>query len=90
MGPQDEGDEISRASVKALQPNSQEDHVTGRFFFLLGMPFVRAINPVTHNNWEGTGVAPDVKVPAGDVLNALKKLAAEGIDADKAQAPAQK
>lgn len=40
--------------------------------FAIGVPFARAINPVTHNNWEGTGVEPDVKVPAADALNAAK------------------
>ncbi len=28
----------------------------------------RAINPITGTNWEGTGVSPDVAVPAGDAL----------------------
>lgn len=54
--------------------------------FAIGVPFARAINPVTHNNWEGTGVEPDVKVPADDALNTAKKLAAERIDAAKGPA----
>src|SRR6266481_8999082 len=29
--------------------------------FLIGMPFARAINPISKTNWEGTGVEPDVK-----------------------------
>jgi hypothetical protein len=40
-------------------------------------PFVRAINPITKNNWEGTSVEPDVKVPAADALATAQKLAAE-------------
>jgi retinol-binding protein 3 len=45
--------------------------------FMIGVPFARAINPVTHTNWEGTGVEPDVKVPAADALSKAKSLAAE-------------
>ena len=32
--------------------------------FGIGVPFARAINPITKTNWEGTGVEPDEKVPA--------------------------
>ena len=45
--------------------------------FMIGVPFARAINPITHTNWEGTGVEPDVKVPAADALSTAQKLAAE-------------
>jgi hypothetical protein len=30
----------------------------------VSVPFARSINPVTGTNWEGTGVTPDVAVPA--------------------------
>ncbi len=30
----------------------------------IGVPFARSVNPVTGTNWEGTGVVPDVAVPA--------------------------
>ncbi len=43
--------------------------------FTIGVPFARAINPISKTNWEGTGVEPDVKVPAGDALETAKKLA---------------
>jgi retinol-binding protein 3 len=45
--------------------------------FMIGVPFARAINPITKTNWEGTGVEPDVKVPAEQALDTAKKLAAE-------------
>ena len=43
------------------------------------VPTGRAINPVTGENWEGTGVKPDVEVPAAQALKAahlaaLRKL----------------
>ena len=43
--------------------------------FLIAVPFARPVNPVTHTNWEGVGVVPDVKVPAGDALEtALRRV----------------
>jgi hypothetical protein len=44
--------------------------------FAIGVPFARAINPITKKNWEGTGVEPDVKVPAAEALDKAKELAA--------------
>jgi hypothetical protein len=48
--------------------------------FVVWIPRGRAINPVSKANWEGTGVTPDVAVPAPDALKtaqaaALKALA---------------
>jgi C-terminal processing protease CtpA/Prc len=45
--------------------------------FMIGVPFARAINPITRTNWEGTGVAPDVKVPAADALETALRLIRE-------------
>ena len=36
--------------------------------FMIGVPFARSINAITKTNWEGTGVEPDVKVPADQAL----------------------
>jgi hypothetical protein len=44
---------------------------------MIGVPFARAINPITKTNWEGTGVEPDVKIAADQALETAKKLAAE-------------
>jgi retinol-binding protein 3 len=49
--------------------------------FMIGVPFARAINPISKTNWEGTGVEPDVKVPAADALEKARKLAAERLSA---------
>jgi hypothetical protein len=48
--------------------------------FMIGVPFARAINPISTTNWEGTGVEPDVKVPAADALTTAQKLAGEKLD----------
>jgi hypothetical protein len=45
--------------------------------FMIGVPFARAINPYSKTNWEGTGVEPDVKVPAADALTTALKLISE-------------
>ena len=45
--------------------------------FMIGVPFARAINPISKTNWEGTGVEPDVKAPAADALTTAQKLVAE-------------
>ena len=47
--------------------------------FSIGVPFARAINPISKTNWEGTGVDPDIKVPASDALEVAKRMAAEQI-----------
>jgi hypothetical protein len=49
--------------------------------FSVFVPSGRAINPISKTNWEGTGVKPDVEVPAARALttahlSALKKLSA--------------
>jgi hypothetical protein len=55
--------------------------------FMIGVPFARAVNPITKTNWEGTGVEPEVKVEASQALDAAVKLAPERIkeNADKSE-----
>jgi len=43
--------------------------------FTLSLPFGRAINPVSKSNWEGTGVIPNVKVPADSAFNTAYLMA---------------
>jgi hypothetical protein len=43
--------------------------------FVAFMPRGRAVNPITKTNWEGVGVAPDVKVAQADALNTAQALA---------------
>ena len=47
--------------------------------FMIGVPFARAVNPISKTNWEGTGVEPDVKVAAPDALAKAEKLALEKV-----------
>jgi C-terminal processing protease CtpA/Prc len=55
--------------------------------FMMFVPSGRAINPVTHTDWEDGGVVPDVKSPAKNALDiaqiaALKHLVAVESDPD--------
>lgn len=43
--------------------------------FMIGVPFARAVNPISKTNWEGTGVEPDVKVAASEALSTAQKIA---------------
>ncbi|HEY0787365.1 MAG TPA: S41 family peptidase [Thermoanaerobaculia bacterium] len=43
--------------------------------FGIGVPFARAINPITKTNWEGSGVAPDLAMPADEAFDAAYDLA---------------
>jgi len=66
-----------RATVIGETTGGGAHPVSGRRIdahFTIGVPFARAINPVTHTNWEGTGVEPDVKVPAGEALARAEAL----------------
>jgi hypothetical protein len=43
--------------------------------FMIGVPFARAVNPISKTNWEGTGVEPDVPVKASEALEKAEELA---------------
>jgi len=45
----------------------------------LTVPFARALNPITHSDWEGKGVQPDVPVGADKALAQATVLAAQQI-----------
>ncbi|MBE0665928.1 MAG: S41 family peptidase, partial [Candidatus Aminicenantes bacterium] len=49
--------------------------------FGIGVPFARAVNPISKSNWEGTGIEPDVKVPAARALAKARNLALEKLAA---------
>ncbi len=56
--------------------------------FVVGVPFGTAINPITKTGWEGTGVTPDVSVPASDALATAEKLALANLQAKRNAEPA--
>jgi C-terminal processing protease CtpA/Prc len=42
--------------------------------FFVAMPYLRSINPITHTNWEGVGVIPDVEAAPADALKVAREL----------------
>jgi len=47
--------------------------------FEMTVPYARAVNPITKTNWEGTGVTPDVDVPADQALDTAHDLALKAV-----------
>ncbi len=45
--------------------------------FVLRVPTMRGVNPVTGTNWEGVGIVPDVDVPEEEALETAHRLALE-------------
>lgn len=43
--------------------------------FEITVPIARSVNPVTGGNWEGTGVEPDLAVPAIEAFDAAYREA---------------
>ncbi|MCG3120544.1 MAG: hypothetical protein ALAOOOJD_03288 [bacterium] len=68
--------ETTGGGAHPVRPHRITDH------FMIGVPFARAINPITKTNWEGTGVTPDIETTAEQALKvaqlaALKNLVAK-------------
>jgi hypothetical protein len=60
--------EATGGGAHLVRPHRIDDH------FAIDVPFGRAINPISKTDWEGTGVVPDVPVPADEALTeALKR-----------------
>jgi C-terminal processing protease CtpA/Prc len=76
--------ETTGGGAHPVRPHRITDH------FMIGVPFARAINPITKTNWEGTGVKPDVETTAEQALKvahlvALKNLVAKTPDQQRAK-----
>ncbi|HUK02688.1 MAG TPA: S41 family peptidase [Steroidobacteraceae bacterium] len=67
--------ETTAGGAHLVRPHRLDDR------FSIGVPFGRAINPITKTDWEGTGVIPDVKVAASEALTTAQKLAHEKLTA---------
>ena len=73
--------EVTGGGAHPVNGMSAGDH------FMIGVPVGRPINPITKKDWEGTGVIPDVKVPAADALETAQRLAQKKIS-EASAAPA--
>lgn len=79
---------LKRATIIGETTGGGAHPVDGRRIddhFMLIVPSERAVNPISKTNWEGTGVEPDVKVPADQALDVAKKMAAEQIKKDESR-----
>jgi hypothetical protein len=47
--------------------------------FIIGVPFARPINPITKTDWEGTGIAPDMKVRSAEALEVAQQVAVRAL-----------
>jgi retinol-binding protein 3 len=75
---------LKRATIIGETTGGGAHPVTGHRIddhFMIGVPFAKAVNPISKMNWEGTGVEPDVKVAAADALDTAKKMAADDLKA---------
>ncbi len=71
--------ETTGGGAHPVRPHRLTDH------FMIGVPFARAINPITKTNWEGVGVTPDIETTAEQALKvahlaALKNFVAKTAD----------
>src|SRR5947209_4526664 len=71
--------ETTGGGAHPTAPKRLDDH------FGIGVPLARPINPVTKKDWEGTGVEPDVKVPAERALDKALELARSQLDIARPQ-----
>jgi hypothetical protein len=65
---------IGETSVGAANPGRDVPIAPGYAVFVSA---ATPINPITGGNWEGTGVRPDIAVPAADALESARALALE-------------
>ncbi len=76
--------EVTGGGAHGTKPYRLSDH------FIASIPFNREINPVTHTDYEGVGVKPDVPVPAREALLTAHILALRGVLARTAGGPDRK
>jgi hypothetical protein len=83
-----------RRAIIVGEPTGGGAHPVQRYAladgFSIGVPWGRPINPVTKTNWEGTGVIPDVKLPAAEALSAAHQRALAELERRRQAASAQK
>ncbi len=63
--------EVTGGGAHPVGPRRLNDH------FVIGVPMGRSISSITHTDWEGTGVEPDVKVAAAQALATAHLMALE-------------
>lgn len=72
--------EMTAGAAHAGSPKRLTEH------FMMFVPTGRPVSPVTHTNWEGVGVTPDVKTPAAKALKVAQVAALKDLIAAEANA----
>jgi len=67
---------VGETSMGAANPGGEVDAGNG---FSIFVSFATPINPITHDNWEGRGVVPDVAVASNVALDTARRLALEAV-----------
>lgn len=75
--------ETTGGGAHPTEPKRLDDHIG------IMVPVQRSISAVTQTDWEGTGVEPDVKVPADKALERALELARVQVEAAKTRPPPQ-
>ncbi|MCB9845082.1 MAG: S41 family peptidase [Phycisphaeraceae bacterium] len=79
---------LGRATIIGEQTGGGAHPVRGEPIagtLVVGVPYMRARNPISMTNWEGVGVEPDVAVPADEALDRARELALESVRARSAR-----
>ncbi len=63
--------EVTAGGAHMVKEQRVDEH------FTLAVPFARSVSPITGKDWEGTGVEPNIKVPAADALTEALRRARE-------------
>jgi len=74
--------EITRGGAHPIAPSRLSSH------FVVVIPVAESISPITHTNWEGVGVQPDIVVDAAKALGVAESLVLKkqlAIEADAAR-----
>lgn len=72
--------ETTTGAAHAGSPKRLTEH------FMMFVPTGRPVSPVTHTDWEGVGVTPDVKAPAATALKVAQVAALKGLIAAETDA----
>lgn len=67
---------VGETTMGAANPGGEVDAGNG---FSIFVSFATPINPITHDNWEGRGVVPDVAVASNVALDTARRLALEAV-----------
>lgn len=67
------GDTTAGAAHPSMQYGMAELNI------VISLPHARAVNPITGTNWEGAGVAPDVKASPEEALDMAHVMALKGL-----------